>query len=64
MKGLMDNLLTSSIEFTDGGFVETQSILGEVTRRFTDVRAAQYEEAVRKSLIALGWTPPPNSDER
>lgn len=57
---LADQLtLSSRIEFTDDGFFETTSIFGEVTKRFTDVRTAQYEKAVREKLISLGWTPPP-----
>lgn len=49
----------AEIEFTEDGFYETQNYLGELTRSYVDVRARQFEKAVRDKLIEFGWTLPP-----
>lgn len=51
--------LKAEIEFTEDGFFETASYLGEITKLYVNVRAAQFDKAVRDKLIELGWTPPP-----
>jgi len=37
--------------------IETEDWAGKITREFMNTK----EAAVRKSLIALGWTPPPET---
>lgn len=55
-----DNLtLRSNVELTDAGVVQTFDMLGEISQRFVAASSAQFDAALHKRLIELGWTPPP-----
>lgn len=58
---LSDNMLKFDAQIGQDGIHTVQSMMGEVTRGFIELRMRVEEEAVRKWLIANGWTPPPES---
>ena len=58
-----NNFLKFSHTISDDGVFEHTDIMGELTTRFINVRAAATEKAVRDKLIELGWTPPAENND-
>lgn len=50
--------ISMTTSLTDDGVLQESDVLGERIRQIANIRAAQFDAAVREKLVQLGWTPP------
>ncbi len=60
---MIDQKMTLSVitQLTEDGVRQDIDIFGEKTQEFFNVKIFAADEAIKKKLIELGWTPPPEA---
>lgn len=61
--GHTNRMIRVSTDLTETGVVQKMDVMGEISYRFVHLCGTQMDEAIRKKLIEMGWTPPAETGE-